>query len=343
MIKTNNRILIAGIGAGSLGIELLKCFALSGKFQVFGADIAEHAYGIGDGRFIKTKTLPNSKNSNYIRDLLMFAEETGASIIAPGAEATAKLLSEYRELFSDRGIELMINSRRVVDLCSDKIGCNNYLSNHGFKVAKTLVEFDKPNLASFDCYPCIIKPAENSGGSNMVFLAENMDEAVFFIRYLEDRGLKACVQEYIDSKDEFTVGVLSSRDGHVLTSVALKRDFGSKLSRAMSYGDRVISSGWSQGYIDYFPEVCQQAESIAKAVGSAWAINLQGRLKDGVFIPFEINPRHSGTSYLRALAGVNEPVLALNYLASGNTERPEIKLKTGKYLRVLNEYFVPNV
>jgi len=333
------RILIAGIGSGSLGFELLKCLSLSDDYEIFGADISKDAYGHSDSRFRATTVLQNATADLYANQLLAYAVDIGADVIAPGAEATHKIISDYRDIYSAASIDLMVNSKQVIDLCSDKVACNDFLSSKGFKTAKTVIVDDKAQLENFDCYPCVIKPARNSGGSNMVFLAENAAEAGFFVDYLKVRGFDACVQEYIDSEKEFTVGVLSSRNGEVISSIALMRNLAAKLSMAMSYGDRVISSGWSQGRIDYFPEVCSQAEKMAASIGSSWALNIQGRLRNGVFIPFEINPRHSGTSYMRALAGVNEPLIGLMSIRGKVDFRPA-QLKVGQYLRVLNEYYV---
>jgi len=338
-----NRILIAGIGSGSLGMELLKCISLSDQYKIYGVDISQSAYGHNDNRFSGTKAISAKNTDDYLKQVLQYAQDVKANIIAPGAEATHKIISENRDLFTDRDLTLMINSKEVINLCSDKVKCNDFLTQKGYTTAKTILALSAHDLKNFCSFPCVIKPAQNSGGSNMVFVAENIDEAVFFVNYIGKRGFNSCVQEYIESEDEFTVGVLSSKGEQILSSIALKRNLESKLSRSMSYGNRVISSGWSQGRIDYYSDVCHQAEQIAKTIGSTWALNVQGRLRNGVLIPFEINPRHSGTSYLRALAGINEPLLALASLSQNNLEKSEIKLKVGQYLRVLNEYFMPEV
>lgn len=336
------RVLIAGIGAGSLGLELAKCLSQSSDCELFGADISAVAEGHCDSRFAETVVVPDDSTEAYLAAFLDFADQVSATVIAPGAEATHKIFSNNRELFLRRGLALMINSVRVIDLCSDKAACNSYLTERGFRTARTIVVNGASDLDGFDSYPCVVKPNRDSGGSNLVFLAEDEGEAAFFVDYLAKRGLSACVQEYILSPDEFTVGVLSSQQGRLLSSVALRRNLAPKLSRSVSYEvGRVISSGWSQGTIDYFPDVCEQAERIADTLQSVWALNIQGRLLDGEFIPFEINPRHSGTSYLRALAGVNEPLIALQSLSEPNAGRRQYPLKVGEYLRMLSERYVP--
>jgi carbamoyl-phosphate synthase large subunit len=69
-------------------------------------------------------------------------------------------------------------------------------------------------------------------------------------------------------------------------------------------------------------------------------INVQGRVRKGQLLPFEINPRFSASSYLRALAGVNEVDIYLQYLANGALPA-ELERRSGLYLRSLNETFVP--
>ena len=74
-----------------------------------------------------------------------------------------------------------------------------------------------------------------------------------------------------------------------------------------------LSSGISQGAIVHFPELSREAETIATALGSNGPLNIQGRW-DGVhFLPFEINPRFSGTTPIRAMAGFNEPEILIDW------------------------------
>jgi carbamoyl-phosphate synthase large subunit len=120
----------------------------------------------------------------------------------------------------------------------------------------------------------------------------------------------------------------------------LKRLLEHKLSYSLRYGDRVISSGWSQGLIDDFSQVKKQAEDIAQVLNSRWALNIQGRVdSQGIFYPFEINPRHSGTTYLRALAGFNEPHILIQQCLRGYSV-PLQPLRKGYYLRSFTEKYV---
>ena len=160
--------------------------------------------------------------------------------------------------------------------------------------------------------------------------------------YIRRSGSVSIAQEYIsDDEREFTVGVCyPGRTVRSLDRLPCEGSWTAKLSVAIGRGrGAVISSGYTQGYIGDFPGIRAQAESIALAVGSRGPINIQGRVRDGVFLPFEINPRFSALTYLRAIAGFNEVDLFLRYLESGQKGRVG-PIREGWYLRSLTEKFV---
>jgi carbamoyl-phosphate synthase large subunit len=128
------------------------------------------------------------------------------------------------------------------------------------------------------------------------------------LRRLLRNGLRPIAQEYIPHHGgEFTVGVLSDMDDCFLGAIALKRPLSAKLSIAIRGDDFLISSGYSRGHIGPYEEICSTASAIAEAVGSRGPLNIQGRIDaDGCFVPFELNPRFSASTYLRTLAGFNE-------------------------------------
>ena len=334
-------VLIAGIGGGSLGLEIFKSLRHAGGYRLIGTDVSERAYGLCLEGFANTFLVERTSPAAYISQLLKICKKERIHAVAPGAEETQAILSANRAMFERAGILVMVNCEEVCGLCADKPKQMQFLAAKQILVPATRDISDEESFAGFERYPCVVKPATSGGGSNLVFVAETEDEARFFVNYLCRRGFRPVVQQYIPSREEFTVGVLSDRSGKIIGSIALRRFLESKLSVTARYGNRVISSGWSQGEISDFPEVRRQAEKIALALGSTWALNIQGRLgEDGVLYPFEINPRHSGTTYLRALAGFNEPHILLQQYLRGHAPRRE-RLKEGYYLRALAEEQVP--
>ncbi len=329
-------VLIAGIGGASLGTEIFKCLRCSENYDIFGADISAYAYGLYQEGFAKTYLVDRE---NYIENIMNICRTEGIDVIIPGAEETLRLFCSSKSLFDKEDILLAINSEEVIDICSDKLKTFEYLASQGIAIPLTELIND-PNEVSRLSYPCVIKPATGSGGSVFAYIAEDEEEAALYISYLNKRNVKALVQEYIPHQEgEYTVGVLSLPNGEVLSSIALKRSFDVKLSCLVKYNDRVISSGYSQGLIDDFRDIRRQAEDMALKLNSRGPLNVQGRLRHGVFYPFEINPRFSASTYLRAMAGFNEVDIFLQYLFHGKCEIPR-SIRYGYYSRSFEEKYV---
>lgn len=334
--KHSIKVMIAGIGGASLGTEILKCLRLAKRYEVYGCDISSVAYGMYDDGFAKTYHV---NRENYVSDVLMACEHSGAEWLIPGGEQPNTLLSASKGLFLNNGIRIITNDTTIVDLFSDKKATFEKLSLCGISVPKT-IELTTADDVSKIGLPCIVKPATGSGGSTSVFFAVTLDEAMIYADFIRRNGSIPIAQEYIsDEEGEFTIGVLSLPSRELVGSIALRRTLEAKLSVAYRRRGGVISSGYSQGYIDQFPDLCFQAEHIATTVQSCGPLNIQGRVKNGKLMPFEINPRFSASTYLRALAGFNEIDMLLGYLAFN--EWPVSKpIKPGWYLRSLTENYI---
>jgi carbamoyl-phosphate synthase large subunit len=331
------RVLIAGIGGASLGTELLKCLSLTGDYSVFGCDISPLAYGHYQDGFEQTFVV---SEVHYIDSILELCQRLRVDFIVPGGERPLVLLARALDRVRKAGIGLATNTYDVLAAFTDKQTTFEILEQHGFRVPRTIALTKTDDLDQLP-FPCILKPSTGSGGSSGVSIARSPDEVRAYLSPITQSGRTAVAQEYIaEDEGEFTVGVLSLPGGTVVGSIALRRLFHCKLSLAQRSEVGLISSGYSQGLIDDFPEVRRLAESIARAIGSEGPINVQGRVQNGLLVPFEINPRFSASSYLRALAGFNEIDLYLKSIRSGVIHRPN-PLQRGYYLRSLCETYVP--
>ena len=336
MSDSLTRVLVAGIGGASLGTEILKALRDASIYTTFGCDISEYAYGHYQEGIAETFVV---RRNQYIESVLELCVSHRIRAVIPGGEEPLALLSRAAEDFQKLGVHIATNSPEVIAICSDKKRLFEQLRDLGLPMPWTIAvedvrEFEK--LEEVPC-PCVIKPTTGSGGSSLAFLASNREEATLFIRYLLNNGRAALVQEYIPlSEGEFTVGVLSLPNGRLVGSVAMRRFFHVKLSVSIKTETGLISSGYSQGLIDEFPEVRAQAEKIAEAMGSVGPMNIQGRVREGILLPFEINPRFSASTYLRALAGFNEIDMYLRHvLLEEYPVAPSIR--PGYYLRSLSE------
>lgn len=331
-------ILIIGIGGASLGTEIYKSLLLCGeKYKIFGTDISKDAFGHSLDGFEKTFTI---STKSYIEDILEISNSYSIDCIIPGGEEPLRLINKSIEIFNKHNIKLAINNEKVIKTCSDKGLTFDVLKRLNIDIPMTIKYKNKESLEGMN-FPCIVKPSIGSGGSSFVFFASDQDEAILYCKYLNNNGKKPIIQEYISEEEgEFTIGVLSLPDKTIVGSIALKRAFDSKLSVLIKGDFGLISSGYSQGVIDDFSEIRQCAEDIAKELNSTGPLNIQARLKNGKLIPFEINPRFSASTYLRALAGFNEIDIYLDFIFEGKVSKIK-EIQFGRYLRSLSEIYVP--
>lgn len=328
------KVLIAGIAGASLGTEILKSLCACEYYEVYGCDISSLAYGLYEEGFAKTFRIDHSC---YVEQVVSLCLRYDIKVVVPGAEEPTLLLSESQNILSQHGIILVANDPAIILICSNKIRCFRFLKEVGVEIPQFVSIDNIEELANIK-YPCIVKPSTGSGGSSFVYLARNREEARIYVDYLIRHKQTPMVQEYITHEDgEFTVGTLML--GQKISSIALKRTFSNKLSVLQKSEQGLISTGYSQGLIDDFTQVRKTCEAIAMKLGSKGPLNIQGRVRNGVLIPFEINPRFSASGYLRTIAGFNEVDLFIRFLLSENPTFPTT-IKPGYYLRSLSEKYI---
>lgn len=318
------RVLVTAIGGGGHGDQILKALRLapSSQYKIFGADSnPECPQASLVEKFV---TLPSANDPSYMTVLLQICKKLQVQALFHGCEPELLLFAVNRKQIEEADIFLPINDSALIQLCMDKARTNARLAQLGFPAPRyvnvtSASEFDKINW-----FPVVVKPAVGGGGSANVFIAQDMGELEALAIYLGLGSVASgfMIQEYVGTPDqEFTVGVLHDLNGHYINSIAVKRHLKSGLSVRTSVTNRtgreelgprlVISSGVSQGDIGRYEHVTKQCREIADKLGSCGPLNFQCRLVDGKVRVFEINPRYSGTTSLRAMVGLNEPDLLI--------------------------------
>ena len=289
---------------------------------MFGTDVTEcHA----NKELVKTfYKVPVANASEYLNNIKKICKKSNINVLIPGSEAELKVISNSRDYFDKQKIFLPINKKSLIDLCMDKANLNNKLKSLGFLVPKYIETFERSQIDKIDFFPLILKPRTGGKGSSNVFIAQSPKQLIALADYLNisDKSSDFIIQEYTGTPEqEYTVGILHDKRGVFIDGITLKRDLTKSLSvrskeRNLT-GQKilgeylVVSSGVSQGVIGAFPKITNQCRKIADALGSTGPLNIQCRLIDGKVSVFEINPRFSGTTSLRAIAGLNEPDLLI--------------------------------
>jgi carbamoyl-phosphate synthase large subunit len=350
-------VLITGVGSGSTGEQVYKALHHARRrYRVTVANVdPARAVVAPDAERV---ALPRADAPGYLEALAAAANERGARFIVPGTDVELLRIAEGREALArlTRAVPL-VNGASTIRLCHDKGATAAALARAGFRAPRT---FDCTSVeAALDAvanggvgYPVVLKPRQRGGGSADVYLAQDEAELRFFAGFVLRNCGAAILQEYVgDGASEYTVGVLHYPDGALGGSFALRRDLGSLLSTRLRVANRtgraelgaqlVVSSGFTQGEVDAFPEVRAAAERIAAAVGSTGPLNVQGRLVGRDLVVFEINPRFSGSEAMRAMAGWNAVESLVEWHLGLWPRLETVRPRRCTFVRTVVEYELP--
>lgn len=341
-------VLVSAIGGGGHGEQILKAIraAAPGSYRIIGGDMSPLCpqFAMVDIPVL----LPRASSPEYIDAVLAICARYNVRAVFHGCEPDLQAMSRERQRFADAGVLLPINPASVIETCMDKVRTAAFLHQHGFKTPRYQVLSAESDLSQVDFFPVVVKPSRDSGGSQNTFIAQTPRELEILAEYVRATNNTFIIQEYVgDFRSEYTVGVLHDLDGNHINSIAVHRSLNSGLNMRTAVRNitgrkelgewLVISSGVSHGYVDKFPEVTGPCEKIAAALGARGAINIQCRVaKDEIYV-FEINPRFSGTTSLRAMVGYNEPDLLMRRHLRGETLQPDFDYRKGWVIRSLKE------
>lgn len=354
MIKKTTKkitIMITGIGGGGVGEQILKAVKMASTcYRIIGSDV--NKFNIGFCDVDVAYVIPLASDPSFLPALLNICKKEKVQVLIPGSEPELKKISENRKEFEKLNILLLINDPKVIRICMNKWETYKYFKKNNLNCPESVLIKRENDVEKIKKLPVIIKPAEGGHGSVNAFIAQNKEELVFILRYLLSQNIVPLVQEYIGSpNEEYTAGVLTDFKGKLVGSIVIKKivqgALSSKTKIRNKYPEKlkdeffVISSGISQGIIDDWPDVKKYAEKVAFKLGSRGPLNIQCRkTKKGIFA-FEVNPRLSATTSLRALAGYNEPdILIRHYILGEKIKKP--RYKKGVILRGLREEFLNN-
>ncbi len=297
--------------------------------------------------------VPYASDVTYIPTIIELCNKYDIKVLFPGSEAELTVIGKNREIFRQKGILVPINDEEVIDICTDKTKTMKFLEENGFDFPKNITIKCEDDVKKIDFLPVVIKPSIGGGGSKDIMIAQTKEEVDLFCKYLLNIYSEFIVQEYVGTPDsEYTVGVLNTMDGDFINSIAVHKSIETALNNRIKIKNRtgieslgknlVVSSGISEGYVDKFPQVTTVCEDIVKKLGAKAAINVQCRLYENKVYVFEINPRFSGTTSIRALMGYNEPEVLIRRHILGEIIERNFKYQSGYVARGLQEVLVEN-
>ena len=318
-------ILITAVGGRSVGSGILHSLLRSSKevsdrWNIIAADADSFAWGLY--KVQHRILLPLAKEENYIQSIKDAIEKYNLDAIIPGSEIETQILTQNRNLFK---IPIIANEFELMPYMMDKFYCLSKIKEFELPTIPTFKISEADKVINQYNFPLIIKPTVGTGGSKGVVICEDIKKFKSIEKEIIGKE-NYCIQPLIgDEEEEYTVGVLSDKKGEIIDSIVMKRKLiGLSLldSKFINNKKVSISTGYSQGYFIKNAKIQTFCEDLARKIGSKGPLNIQLRILDNKIYVFEVHPRFSGTSTMRADVGFNEvDILLRNFLFDEKFER----------------------
>ena len=143
-------------------------------------------------------------------------------------------------------------------------------------------------------------------------------------------ALRACdkpiIQEYLgDLNQEYTCGA-TCIDHEIITIISLRRT--------------LKNGNTQQAFCEKTDEIDAYIRKLTLSLKPYGPVNFQLRLTERGPVVFEINPRFSGTTPIRALFGVNEVEAVIKNLSAAEP-KGQYKEKEGVVIRYFDNQYIP--
>ena len=323
-MKDKVNILAIGGKGGSVTEGLLKCLRLAEYSNITLLDYDHHAAHLY--RITQYEIIDKTPDDGYeyIEKLIDVCRKHSINAVMPGATWDSKILSKHSDLLKVKGIIPLVNNYRLIEIGDDKWQTYQFLKSNKIGTPITFEDVDIALNYFSNEVKLVIKP-KRGRGSKDVFISNNRDELIAIVNFFRVKKIDYIIQEHISNNNkEYTVGVINDKKGRLIQSIVMQRDL---LGGATGYAKVCEHS--------YINEFC---ENVAMQLQSTGPMNVQLRLDDNNNpLIFEINPRFSGSSIMRALAGFNEPDMIIrNFVLNEELKKITIK-ENNEYYRVFQE------
>lgn len=323
-----NKINIAITGIGSLiGQAIIKSIQrsdLNDKINIIGFDYFEDTVGSFwiDEKYILPDILnPEVNHKVWLDVIVKLIIERNIKLLFVGVDFELPIFAKHKEEIQRiTGATVMVSTLGVVEIADDKFLTYEFLKNNGLLHPRSYLpgQVDYESLT----YPVIIKPRKGARSIGV----HKVEDKTNLLRVLEDLK-EPVIQECVGvDTDEFTCGTIYLND-------ELKKII--VLKRSLKEGNTFISH-----YCNDFPEIITSyLKEVTNCLKPFGACNFQLRLDEkGTPKIFEINSRHSGTTYIRSLFGYKEIEYIINLLLFN--KEIEFDLREGTVVRYFDEFYI---
>lgn len=308
MSERTYNIGISCIGSG-VGQSIINSLRLSRLFfNTIGFGYNPFAFGAYDcDSFDYT---PSVYDNDFIDKLITKCRAHKIDLIIPGLDDEVLLYAKNKEEFERNGIKAIYPGEELVTLCRDKERMSNELNKivdvfvRTFK-KDTLIENIKNGQIEF---PFIAKPRDGFASRGIEIIRDESD----LIKITSNHIIQElAIPNKNDPNYHFYLNQISKNQNPQVSEISIQVVYspeGDLLGRMYSYNK--LNNGVPIEIIpcdsEYIWKIIDKLTPALLGMGLMGPLNIQGRVTEKGLKLFEMNPRFTGITGLRALMGFNE-------------------------------------
>lgn len=313
MSINKKRVLVSG-ASGIVGYGILKSLQKSDYITV-GTTIYDDSAAKHFSDYA-VKILPTN-HEEYIDNLVQIIKEHKIDIIIPSIEVDVlKWAKNKEEIIRRTEIKILLNNKRLIDLCSDKWVFYQELEKHNSIYRIPTYSYSKYNIE----FPLIIKPKKGYA-SKGVFEIRNKEDLEFHRKNINNDIILQPLVGDIDN--EYTTSAFFDKESNLCCHITLKR----KLSKeGFTEIAQVVD-------VKDVKNMLIELSYFLKPIGPT---NFQFRIVNDQIKLLEINPRISSATSIRSAFGYNESIMSVDYFL--DDIKPKMpSIKQGKAVRYVED------
>jgi nucleoside-diphosphate-sugar epimerase len=307
------RIAISCIGSG-VGQSVINSCRLS-RLPLHTIGLGTNALAYGAYECDEMDFSPNIYSENYCGKLIEILTRHHVDLVVPGLDDEVLLFAQAKEAFAQAGIRALASDAPLVELCRDKARMGQGFGDLACFFVKSFgAESCREALARGElAFPLIAKPRAGFASRGIEILHGEADLERVTSQHIVQELAVPCPD---DPQHDSYMGILAKRQNPQVSEVSvqlLADRHGDLLARMASYNR--LNNGVPIEVLPYDDarvwDAVDQLYPVLRRLGLRGPLNLQGRVTSQGFKIFEMNPRFTGITGLRAVMGFNEVEAAI--------------------------------
>ncbi len=274
---------------------------------------------------------PLIHDSAYIPFLLDYCKKNQISVLISLFDVDLPVLAANKQKFSDAGMEVIISSKAVINVCNDKWETYLFCKKNGFHTPNTHVSLNSAHdaIRSGELrFPVVVKPRWGMGSIG-VFEANNETEMDVFYAIVEEQIMSTYLK-YESAGNEGSMVLIQEKLCGIEHGLDVINDLNGDYQSTIVKRKLAMRAGETDCAETIENEPLQNlGEMIGKTLHHIANLDVDVFLVDDIPYVLEMNARFGGGYPFSHLAGVNLPLAIIKWIRGEPVKGDLLKAKPG--------------